>query len=146
MVQFLHSLPTFKSVTHKVVERLHHAMTTKKNCVRGQVIVKEGHPSDNLIVILEGEFEQYQTVSIDKEIVQFNEDGFKKNSSLVKKQTKQVKFSILGKGAVFGEEDLINGRETYSSTLVCSLNNSSILLLTKPEFNRVFLMKEENLE
>ena len=68
MVQFLHSLPTFKSVTHKVVERLHHAMTTK-NCVRGQVIVKEGHPSENLIVILQGEFEVFKAVSVDKDVV-----------------------------------------------------------------------------
>ena len=44
---------------------------------------------------------------------------------------------------MFGEDDLIKGRDAYSSTLVCSQNGSAIFLLTKSEFNRVFLTKED---
>jgi hypothetical protein len=64
-----------------------------------------------------------------------------KRLDMKERRRKQAKITILGKGSVFGDEDLTN-RRPYSSSLACSMNNSCVYLLSKHQFELWFLKSE----
>lgn len=111
--------------------------------MRGAVLAKEGKPCDQLIIVVEGEFEQYKSIPVEKAKRPFNPEGNIKRIELPDKRSKIIRIALLGKGSVFGEEDLINNKP-YSSSLICSQHKSVVFLLPASEFERVFLEKNED--
>ena len=71
------------------------------------------------------------------------EPGAKKKVEIVSdKRMITVKLALLGKGKLFGAEDLIDDMP-YRSSLICSLNDSVIYILSRSEFFRVFKSNED---
>ena len=51
--------------------------------------------------------------------------------------TKNVKIALIGRGQVFGDDDVTMQR-AYQSSLVCSENDSEVYLMPRSEFFRTF--------
>ena len=84
-------------------------------CLRGQVIIAEGTPCTKLIIVSEGEFLVRKTINNDqkkkkleprRDEIEFLEDvvSHAQNSD---QKNYQINMSLLGKGQLFGEDDLI---------------------------------------
>ena len=56
---------------------------------------------------------------------------------------KPVKVAILGEGRTHGEDDAISMRP-YKASLVCSKNDSELLILTREQFWRIFKNSPES--
>jgi len=71
----------------------------------------------------------------------FSEGKYSKQT-VTNRATKQLKISVLGSGTVFGEADLIKS-QPYSSSLMCSINDSVVYILPKSEFERICFSKSD---
>lgn len=117
----------------------------RKTCIRGQVLAKEGKPCNQIFILYQGEFEQYKSFPVEKENAPFTPEGHLPKYVLQEKRIKQGKITVLGKGSLFGEEGIVT-EANYSSTLVCSLNNSVVLVFNRGDVEKVFQSKDREVQ
>ena len=54
---------------------------------------------------------------------------------------RQVKIALIGEGRIHGEDDTIAMRP-YNASLICSVANSELFVMTRKEFQRIFKQSE----
>lgn len=143
-MKFFKQNPFLNRLPHSTLSKLNLSLEYVK-CHRGQVIISEGRPSTKLIIVAEGEFLVRKTLSnVNKrkrlynkrEDINFMDDLATQRKNLDRTQY-QINMTLLGKGQLFGEDDLINDKP-YSHTLVCNQMDSAYYQMAKSEFNRIF--------
>lgn len=127
LVNFLNSLPMFKSWTKGSLTKLSYFFK-EKQFVRNQVVYKEGEPAEEVYVVKEGEFKFNKKIQV-QPIQKFKTRS--KLSSITKQNPVHLNdVCILGKGEIFGEDEVIEDKKRNFSC-VCHSISAALFVISK---------------
>ncbi len=161
IVDYLQSLPYFKSWTRHAIAKLHYFFT-RKAYKRGSLLFSEGDKADHVFLIIEGEFEAYTVMTrterkdfdIEKLIEHSQEQkarvlksaiesqrGFHSRVVLqqacIERKTQKIRISQMLDGQMVGEEDIVRSEEitpTRRYTVACATMNGAVLMMRRTDF------------
>lgn len=110
-IEFLSLIPTFRYWTKKKLELLSY-LFTKVDYKRKQNVFNIGSPPEYVYIVIDGEFELWKPM--------------KTETNKEKKENFIVKFALLGKGEVFGDEEVIKNKP---HNLICTCYSTTGRLL-----------------
>ena len=130
-VLFLQSLPMFSSYTRGTIRKLLFFFE-ERDYQRNQVVYKEGDISARVFIVKTGEFKFVKRMLVRKAgTVQPIRPAIKEQ--LKKKEYNKAELYILGKGEIFGEEEVMNNTPR-DATCICATTCAKVLIISKNDF------------
>ena len=121
MVNFLQDLPAFKNLNKIALSKLTYNIK-EKTFTKGQILFKEEDPATEIFIIHDGE------CKLCKYLKPQSSAGIRKSGRFICHTAKR-----LGRGAMMGEEDIIN-KKNHSYTAVCSSDSITCYTIPATEF------------
>ncbi|KAL4469792.1 hypothetical protein ABPG72_022112 [Tetrahymena utriculariae] len=125
-------MPLFKNHPYYILKNIYLSSFEVK-LVKNNYVFKENDDIHAIYVIKKGDFSIYKSFDWDQK--QNNQIYLKKASFY-----KQVKLSVMVEGQIFGEEDLVQGRQNRSYTAICDSSDGELYVIR----SQVFLQKVYN--
>lgn len=130
-VLFLQSLPMFSNYTRDTIRKLLFFFK-ERDYHRNQVVYKEGDTSASVFIVKSGEFKFVKRMLVSKaSTVQPIRASIAEQ--LKKKEYNKAELYILGKGEIFGEEEVMNNT-ARDATCICATTYAKVLCITKNDF------------
>jgi CRP-like cAMP-binding protein len=117
-IEFLSFIPTFRTWTKKKLELLTYHFT-KVDFKRKQDVFTIGSPPENVYIVVEGEFELWKPMAA--------------KTFRDKTENFILKFALLGRGEVFGDEEVLNDR-SHSMICTCYTTTGKLLAIKAEDF------------
>ena len=131
VVNFLQTLPLFKTWTKGSLTKLSF-LFKEKFFVRKQLVFKEKDAPEEVYIVRDGEFQFYKNIRLEPQATY--DFVLRKVSNMLKKDhVHRTDLAILGKGEIFGEDDVIKD-VPRSTSCVCISMTASVLYLSKSDF------------
>ncbi|EAR82383.2 cyclic nucleotide-binding domain protein (macronuclear) [Tetrahymena thermophila SB210] len=140
-MRFLANSPLFSRLPKNTIKHLHmNAFYVQYQ--KGQPVYLEGQNSNSCFVIKSGEFTIYKTI---QHVMKTHE---KKNQYLTGGEQKNldIKISVLGKGELFGEIELIQGDSRCTSAFCSSLDGGELMIINRTDLENKVLCEEEYMQ
>ncbi|EAS02700.2 cyclic nucleotide-binding domain protein (macronuclear) [Tetrahymena thermophila SB210] len=125
-------MPLFKNHPYYILKNIYLSSFEVK-LVKNNYVFKENDDIHAIYVIKKGDFSIYKSFDWDQK--QSNQIYLKKASFC-----KQVKLSVMVEGQIFGEEDLVQGKQNRSYTAICDSSDGELYVIR----SQVFLQKIYN--
>ncbi|CAG9310212.1 unnamed protein product [Blepharisma stoltei] len=139
LIEMLRELPMFKNRSSHYLQRLTYYFKPRK-CHKKQCIYKEGDPANEVFLIQKGEFNLSKKLTIPIQ----SPRGFPKNSNLKSKSiSRDAPIVVLGKGSMFGEEEILSGIDQRTTSCICMSREGCVLVISKESFQKNILKSEE---
>ncbi|KAL4467240.1 hypothetical protein ABPG72_005865 [Tetrahymena utriculariae] len=140
-MRFLANSPLFSRLPKNTIKHLHmNAFYVQYQ--KNQPVYLEGQSSNSCYVIKSGEFTIYKTIQHVKKTHE------KKNQYLTGGQQKNldIKISVLGRGELFGEIELIQGDIRCTSAYCSSLEGGELMIIKRTDLESKVLCEEEYMQ
>ena len=119
IVDFLYSLPSFRGFTKGTLTKISYSMKETKY-KKGQIIYNEQDLSNNLYIVALGELGFYKKLR----------SYVDKNKPYLGKKSYEINIANIGKGEIFGEEEMPNEEVRFNSCKCCS-NDATVYIVAK---------------
>ncbi|OMJ95888.1 hypothetical protein SteCoe_612 [Stentor coeruleus] len=125
IVNFLYSLPLFRNFTKGFLTKISYSLK-EKSFKKGQIIYQEGEFSDEFYMVKEGEIGFFRKLKAKNPI----------RKSFIGTKSFEVNIANIGKGEIFGDDQLIN-QLPRSSTSKCISDKAVVYYALKSEFTKL---------
>ncbi|CAG9320727.1 unnamed protein product [Blepharisma stoltei] len=142
LIAMLRELPMFKNRSSHYLQRLTYHFKPRK-FQKKQCVYKEGDPANEVFLIQQGEFNLSKKLKISLQ----SSKAFPKTSNLKNKQiSRDAPIVLLGKGCMFGEEEILSELDNRSTSCFCASDEGFVLAISKENFQKNILKSEEAAE
>ncbi|KAL4441905.1 hypothetical protein ABPG74_003656 [Tetrahymena malaccensis] len=121
-------MPLFKNHPYYILKNIYLSSFEVK-LVKNNYVFKENDDIHAIYVIKKGDFSIYKSFDWDQK--QSNQIYLKKPSFY-----KQVKLSVMVEGQIFGEEDLVQGKQNRSYTAICDSSEGELYVIRSQVFQQ----------
>ncbi|OMJ92526.1 hypothetical protein SteCoe_4656 [Stentor coeruleus] len=125
IVNFLYSLPLFRNFTKGFLTKISYSLK-EKSLKKGQVLYQEGEFSDEFYMVKEGEIGLFRKLKA--------KNPMRKN--FIGTKSFEVNIANIGKGEIFGDDQLIN-KLPRASTSKCISDKAIVYYALKDEFTKL---------